>query len=324
MLKENLELAERALIATIARRFYIDGEPKSDIAKDLGFSRFQIARLLDKALPNGIIRIELDPLTGCVDHGLSERLRQRYGLRHALVARESDGGGAVDLDRLGQLAAALLAEVSGPGDVVGFSWNRAMEAMSLHLNPLPPGAVVVQLCGAWPGATDRLTSLDLVRNLAGLSQGRAHTFYAPMIATDAEAARAIKRQSDFLAAKAMFGKVTVALVGVGGWTAESSTLWHMLSPEECELTARQGVVAEMSGLTFDAGGNPFDSALSALAIGITAEELAACEEVIATTFDVERVPAVHAVLCGGRIITSLITHSSAAEALLALPAPGAD
>jgi DNA-binding transcriptional regulator LsrR (DeoR family) len=73
----------------------------------------------------------------------------------------------------------------------------------------------------------------------------------------------------------------------------------------------------MSGITFDGAGNAIDSILSDVSIGISATELGRCEEVIATVFGVERMRAVHAVLCGKRI-TSLITHASAARALLTM------
>ena len=48
------------LTATVARRYYLDGASKSDIAAELGLSRFKVARLLDRARATGLVRIELD------------------------------------------------------------------------------------------------------------------------------------------------------------------------------------------------------------------------------------------------------------------------
>ncbi len=48
------------LTATIARRYYLEGASKSDIATELGLSRFKVARLLDRARESGIVRIELE------------------------------------------------------------------------------------------------------------------------------------------------------------------------------------------------------------------------------------------------------------------------
>ena len=45
--KETTGPAALVLTATVARRFYLDGASKSDIAAELGLSRFKVARMLD-------------------------------------------------------------------------------------------------------------------------------------------------------------------------------------------------------------------------------------------------------------------------------------
>ena len=52
--------AALVLTATVARRYYLDGISKSDIAAELDLSRFKVARLLDQARASGLVRIELD------------------------------------------------------------------------------------------------------------------------------------------------------------------------------------------------------------------------------------------------------------------------
>ena len=58
------------LTATVARRYYLDGANKSEIAAELGLSRFKVARLLDHARATGLVRIELDD-RGEIDLDLS-------------------------------------------------------------------------------------------------------------------------------------------------------------------------------------------------------------------------------------------------------------
>ena len=52
--------AALVLSATVARRYYLEGASKSDIATELGLSRFKVARLLEGARASGIVRIELE------------------------------------------------------------------------------------------------------------------------------------------------------------------------------------------------------------------------------------------------------------------------
>src|SRR6266545_4491440 len=76
--------AALVLTATVARRHYLEGASKSDIATELGLSRFKVARLLERARATGIVRIELES-RGEINLDLSVRLRAAYGLRHCVV-----------------------------------------------------------------------------------------------------------------------------------------------------------------------------------------------------------------------------------------------
>ena len=77
-----------ALVNTVlaARRYFLDGATKSEIANELGLSRFKVARLLDDALRDGIVRIEIDAVPE-VDEVLSRELAVALGIRSAVVVR---------------------------------------------------------------------------------------------------------------------------------------------------------------------------------------------------------------------------------------------
>ena len=53
--------ARLQVVATVvaARRYFLDGASKSEIAEELGISRFKVARLLEAARRDGIVRIEI-------------------------------------------------------------------------------------------------------------------------------------------------------------------------------------------------------------------------------------------------------------------------
>ena len=74
--------AEMVLMATVARRYYLDGVAKSDIAQQMGLSRFKVARLIDRAVQTGLVQIRIG-WPGDLDVTLSTELQQRFGLRHA-------------------------------------------------------------------------------------------------------------------------------------------------------------------------------------------------------------------------------------------------
>src|SRR5918998_5302812 len=102
--------ARVVLTASVARRYYLDGRSKIEIADEFGLSRFKVARLLDAARESGLVRIEIRH-EGEIDVESSVRLRDRYGLQHAVVVDTPDDDAAALRGHLGRAAAQLLAEV---------------------------------------------------------------------------------------------------------------------------------------------------------------------------------------------------------------------
>jgi len=119
--------AALVLTATAARRYYFDDASKSDIAAELGVSRFKVARLLDQARASGLVRIELD-YRGEIDLELSVRLSSAYGLRYCVVI-DCPSDDDVLRTNLGRAAAGLLTEVLTGEDVLGLAWARSLIAM---------------------------------------------------------------------------------------------------------------------------------------------------------------------------------------------------
>src|SRR5690349_5169649 len=124
--------ASLVLSALIARRYYLDGRSKVEIAGEFGLSRFKVARLIDVARSSGLVRIEIGR-QGMIDVDLSARVQDRFGLQHALVVDAADDAAAPLRQHLGRHAAELLAEVVGPDDVLGLAWSRSISAMSRAL-----------------------------------------------------------------------------------------------------------------------------------------------------------------------------------------------
>jgi DNA-binding transcriptional regulator LsrR (DeoR family) len=305
--------AALVLAATVARRYYLDGESKSDIADRLGVSRFKVARLLDQARRTGLVRIELD-YRGELDLELSVRVAETYGLRHCLVVDTGDEDQAQLRDSLGRAAAQLLTEIVTPDDVLGLAWARSLMAMRSALTRLPP-CPVVQLTGALSRPDVDESSIELVRDVARVSDGPAYYFYAPMILPDASTVRALRTQPEIARAVSRFPSVTKAVVGLGAWKAGLSTVADAVTDSERAEMYALGVRAELCGVLLDAGGNPVTTSITERLIGIDAEGLLAIPDVIALAYGTAKAEAVTAGLRGG-FANSLITHTSMARRLL--------
>jgi DNA-binding transcriptional regulator LsrR (DeoR family) len=305
--------AALVLTASVARRYYVDRVSKSDIAAELGLSRFKVARLLDNAHASGLVRIELD-YRGEIDLDRSVRLRDAFSLHHSVVIDSPEDDDTLLRANLGRAAAGLLGEITEDGDVLGLAWARSLMAMLASLTWLAP-CPVVQLTGALSRPDVDASSIELVREVARISNGEAFYFYAPMILPDAATANAMRKQPEVKQAVGMFPRVTKAVIAVGAWEKGLSTVADAISEREWREMHDLGVRAEMGGIQIDAHGVPVKTSITERMIAIDARQLRAVPEVMAIAYGTAKAPAVRAAIRGG-FVTSLVTHAAMADELL--------
>ena len=305
--------ARLVLTASVARRYYIDGKSKIEIADEFGLSRFKVARLLDAARSSGLVRIEIG-YPGVVEVELSRRLQDAFGLQHAIVVDTAEEDQASLRQQLGKAAAELLTEITTPDDVLGLAWARSVSAMATALTELT-ATPVVQLTGALSRPDGDDTSVDVVREVARISGGPAYFFHAPFIVPDPATARALRKQPEVARAFAQFPAVTKAIAGIGRWQAGQSTLYDAAQDKERRLLRRQGICAEISGVFLDTDGTPVQTPLNDRMIGVNTTQMQAIPEVIAIAYGSIKAPAVRAAL-HSRLVNGLVTHTTLARALL--------
>lgn len=307
--------AQLVLTATAARRFYRDEASKSEIAAELGVSRFKVARMLRQARETGLVRIELD-YRGELDLELSVALAQRFGLRHCLVMRAEALDDVSLRAAIGRATAGLLGEIVTADDILGLAGGRALMATRNVLTRLAP-CTVVQMSGAVTQENLAESSIELVRDIAQTGGGAGHYFYAPMVMPDARTAQALRTQHDVARASAFFGRLTKAIVGIGRWAPGRSNVADMVGEAERVELYERGARAEVCGLLLDAQGEAVPSALADRRMGISAAELQAVPEVIGLVYNLDKAPAAYAAIRSG-YVKSLVTHVDLARALLAL------
>jgi DNA-binding transcriptional regulator LsrR (DeoR family) len=286
---ERQRPAELVRAAAVARRFYLDGRSKIQIADEFGLSRFKVARILDEARANGLVHLEIT-LPAEIDSELSEALRLSYG---------------------------LLTELVVDGDVLGVGWGRTVNAVTATLTDLAP-CTVVQLSGALIGARVDESSVESVRRVASVSGGPMYPIYAPLVVPDAATAAGLRHQPQVAETIARHGDITKAIIGVGSWDPPDSKLRDAVSEKERRQLLRLGVRAEVCGTLLDVDGHPVDTDLGRRVISITGHRLRRIPEVIAVTGGSTKAAAARAVVCG-RYATSLVTDRTVAEHLLSDP-----
>jgi DNA-binding transcriptional regulator LsrR (DeoR family) len=310
---ESTGPAELVLWAAVARRYYVNGESKVDIAEALGVSRFKVARMLDAARESGMVRIEI-VRQGSLDVDASARLAERFHLEHAVVIEHNDTDTASIRHQLGTAAAELLTEIVEKGDVLGLPWSRNVHATVAALTSLPP-VEVVQLTGAIALPDLDSSAVDIVRRASRVAGGTATVFYAPFVMDSKASADTLRRQPAVAQGLARASAVTKAVVGIGRWAPGESTIHDLLSPEEQQELAARGVFGELAGVFFDRTGKTLRPKVAARLITLDPDSLARIPDVIAVVSGASKAPAVLAALEGG-LIHGLVTDAPLADALL--------
>lgn len=298
-----------------ARRYFVDGANKTAIATELGISRFKVARLLQDAIRDGIVRIEIDPVPG-VDAVLSRELAVATGIRSAVVVRGNDGSTPFPGSLLGRAGAAVLAEGLAEEDVLGISWGRSLHAMVGHL-PQLPACAVVQLVGSVPSLELEVNSTELVRRLAERAGGRVYPLHVPLILQSVDVAEALRSDPNLRQTLDMFSRVTRAIVGIGAWVEGGSTVRAALSAEDSLAIEVAGAIADVCGIPLDRNGREIHAGgLPERCIAISAAQLRVVPDVVAISAGERKVAAIGAALRSG-LVHRLITNEVTARGLIA-------
>ena len=300
------------LLADIGRDYYVEGKSKVEIATRHGISRFQVARLLDEARQSGIVEITIHS-PGRVAAPSAAELQSRLGLDRVIITRSSPDVHAAR-DILGKAVADELSATARAGTTVGIAWSRTLDVASKHVTTLPT-CDIVQLAGALP-VPGSGNSLQLIQRMGQISGSRTWPIWAPLVVADAATAAGLRRQPEIAAALAKADALDLAVVAIGAWAPQLSTVWDRVSNTDRSEAAAAGAIAECSGRLFDASGRSVSTDLDNRVMAATIAQLRNTPKVIGVARGAELAAAVVAAASSG-LITTLVADEALAAALAA-------
>lgn len=299
----------------VARLFYEDQLTKLEIAQRLRVSRFQVARLLDRALADGIVRIEVRGAPG-QDRNLGADLQRRFGVRRAVVATSGEASA------LARLGAEVVDGVLKPDEAIGIAWGstvrRVVEAMPERSDA---SIDVVQLAGGSPRLETEADPGELTRVLADRLGATLYRLHAPAFVDAPELRSALLHLPDIAGVASRFRRLSVALVGIGALgddtAGPSSSLVRSgaLTSAELKRLVRQGAVGDLLVHPFTKDGRFVAPDLAARAIAIGIDELRRVPTVVAVAAGPQKVEAIRGALATG-IVGVLVTNASTAREVL--------
>jgi DNA-binding transcriptional regulator LsrR (DeoR family) len=308
---------DRRLVLKVSQLFYRAGLSQTEIADRLRLSRFQVARLLRVAMEDGYVTVKiLEP-----DHwhsGLERELEQRFGLRAAIVVDGEDISDAEARLRAADAAGRYLGEVLADGDVLGISLGRTVQAVVDQLpDHIDKRVEVVQLIGGSSRVATELNSMILTAELARRFRSAPHLLFAPAAVAPGSVRRALLEDSEIKETFSLFGKLSIALLGVGSLAqGETSRLLYggLIDDDSHAGLLAQGAVGDVLSYVYDRGGAILNSAAGDRMIAISPEQLLAVPHRIAVATGKAKATAIAGALAGG-LVNVLVTDSLAAGAI---------
>lgn len=312
--RRRAETVGRAVMLEVARAYYLEDRSKVQIAEDTGLSRWQVARVLTEARERGLVTIRVEDALGADE--LAERLAGALGVRQVVIATPRSQERDADVEAVAQALADHLGEAIRPGETLAFGWSRVIELMPSRLQRLPR-CDVVQLAGALTFAGDRVGSVEVIRQVARTAGGMAYPVYAPLVAPNGHIAASLLASPEIADVMTRAVRADHAVIGIGNWTHEGSTILPLLPTDVVRAIAAAGAAAVISGRVMDADGRPLsaDVGVDERIVGLDLAQLRSIPTIIATCVGAHRPDAVRAAVRAG-LVDVLIVDEGLGRALL--------
>lgn len=312
-------LNELRMISRVAQMYHVEGQRQADIAKHLRISQATVSRMLKRAQDEEIVRTTVVAPSGTYAE-LEAGLRERFGLTEAIVVECTEDREGAIMARIGEAAAHFLEATLQTGEIIGVSsWSETILRMVDNIHPMKSDKAkyVVQTLGGMGNPAVQTHANQLVTRLARLTGAEAHLLSAPGVAQSREAKLVLLGDTYVRETMDLFRKITLAIVGIGAIEPSGmlSRSGNVFSSRELEEICDAGGVGDLSLRFFDERGAPVKTPLDDRVIGMTLEELAAVDRVIALAGGQSKTEAISGALQTGAI-DLLITDKFTAARLL--------
>lgn len=306
------------LIVKIAQLYYEQEMTQAQIARELSIYRTTISRLLKRGRQQGIVTIAIN-----YDYNENlwreQQLKEKYGLKEAVVVACDSEQEEVQLDLMGICGAQLLERLLEPGDIVGFSWGRAVRALVERLSPASQSRqlICVPVVGGPSGKLESRYHVNtLTYSAAAKLKGESYLADFPALLDNTLIRNGIMQSRHFKTLSTYWENLDIAVVGIGSLAIRNGANWHAFyaSEESDDLYARQ-VAGDICSRFYDIHGATVETRMSEKTLSIETHQLKKARYVIGIAMGEEKYNGIVGALKGEHI-NCLVTNQETADLLL--------
>ena len=294
-------------LAYVARRYYLEDQRQSDIARELGVSRPMVSRLLSEARALGVVEITVhDPEAQSA--GLLGQLCRTSSLRGGVLVEEGEDNDATN-QLLSRGAVEQLRQIGARRLGVGWGYLIGQLVTWLEANPQPESTVtdICPLVGNASIPARNYQSNENVRLMAQQLGAAPHFLYLPALPESVEEKQLLCSTEVYRQICQQWEEMDTALVNIGDYPS---------SPDFAslvrygDLLQRQRACGRMLVYYFNEMGTVIQSDQD-FAIQIPLEALRRCPNIVGVCSANTSAKALR-----GALHTGFFTHLVAREALV--------
>lgn len=309
----NISQDKRKRLAYVARRYYLEDQKQSDIARELDVSRPMVSRLLAEARALGVVEITVhDPETRTAR--LMERLRRMGSVQGGVLI--DDGGDSDGANRLlSEGAVQLLWQLGAQRLGVGWGYLIGQIVNWLEQNPQTDSPVtdICPLVGNASIPARNYQSNENIRLMAQQLGAAPHFLYLPALPESLEEKEVLCSTEVYRQIYRQWETLDTALVNIGDYPS---------SPDFASLVRYGSLLQEqracgrMLVYYFNEDGHVIQSEQD-FAIQIPVDVLRRCQNIIGVCSANTSAKAVRGALRSG-LLTHIVARSDIIEAVFEL------
>ncbi len=302
----------------VASLYYYQDLNTEQIAKEMGFSRPKVSKLLSYARQHGIVDIKVyDTRTRLSP--LETIICNRFALKRVhIVPVPSYAGESVWLERVARYTANYLNQVLVGHQVLGIAWGTTISEISMHLIPkVLIGMKIVQLNGSANTAlSDNRYAANILQAFADNYQASVQLFPVPSFFDYEDTKRALWRERSIQAILRQQQEADVLLYSVGAVHAGVPSRVYAgdyLEPEDLAELKREEVVGDISTVFYRADGSWADIPLNQRASGPPLHLFQSVDRALCVVAGRAKVQGLHAALQAGYMNELVVDEPTARE-----------
>lgn len=301
----------------ITQLYYRMHLSQKQIGERLGLSRFQVGRLLARALREDIVSIEIrHPVARLIE--LEDALAGRFGLRTAIVVDVPTSTSEKAAEQLAReavagAAARFLADLH-PSGSIGVSWGRTMLELARQLEPGWTSATeVVQLNGATSLSAEPTRANEIAERFGATTGAAIRMLAAPAIVGSPALRRALEDDPSVGATIEAARATATAIFSLGVLTPQSVLVGSgFLTPGDVTDLRAAGAVGDIVGRFLRVDGATASPELDQRTVGLPLADVAAKPISIGVAAGAGRGPIALGAL-RGRYINVLVADADTAQ-----------